>query len=116
MCTHNSARSQLAAALWNQHTGELARSAGTQPADEVHPAAIAAARRHGLDLTDAVPHALDDSHVGAMVVTVCDRAHEQLDPSPDNWHWSIPDPVDIGTDDAFDDAVTQLDTRIRNLT
>ncbi len=116
VCTHNSARSQLAAALWNQRTGHGARSAGTQPAREVHPAAIDTARRHGLDLAGASPHALDASHRGAMIVTVCDRAHEQLDPSPDNWHWSIPDPVEIGTERAFDDAVTQLDTRIRNLT
>jgi protein-tyrosine-phosphatase len=82
----------------------------------VHPAAIAAGRRHGLDLTGAIPHPLDDSHRQSTIVTVCDRAHEQLDPSADNWHWSIPDPVDIGTDDAFDDAVTQLDSRIRTLT
>ena len=115
VCTHNSARSQLAAALWQQLLGPTASSAGTQPAEQVHPAAVAAGQRHGLDLSGAVPHLLDDADRRAMIITVCDRAHEQLVPSLDNWHWSIPDPVDIGTDDAFDRAVTQLDNRIRTL-
>ncbi|HYN34030.1 MAG TPA: helix-turn-helix domain-containing protein [Ilumatobacteraceae bacterium] len=115
VCTHNSARSQLAAALWQEHTGLDARSAGTQPAEHVHPGAIAAAHRHGLDLTGAVPRAFDESHSNGVVITVCDLAHEQLHPSSDTWHWSIPDPVAIGTDTAFDDALNQLDTRIRAL-
>ena len=42
VCTHNSARSQLAAALWIQLTNEAAESAGTHPAERVHPGAIAA--------------------------------------------------------------------------
>src|SRR5215218_2002621 len=37
VCTHNSARSQLAAALWTQLTHEPADSAGTHPAARVHP-------------------------------------------------------------------------------
>ena len=60
MCTHNSARSQLAAALWTQLTNQPADSAGTHPAARVHPGAVAAARRAGLDLTDARPKLLDD--------------------------------------------------------
>ncbi|MEL6894350.1 MAG: helix-turn-helix domain-containing protein, partial [Actinomycetota bacterium] len=53
VCSHNSARSQLAAALWSARTGEPATSAGTHPAERVHPGAIAAARRIGLDLSEA---------------------------------------------------------------
>ena len=45
ICTANSARSQLAAALWQQLSGELGDSAGTHPADSVNPGAIAAASR-----------------------------------------------------------------------
>ena len=44
VCTTNSARSQLAAGLWTATTGAPAVSAGTHPADRVHPAALAAAR------------------------------------------------------------------------
>jgi ArsR family transcriptional regulator, arsenate/arsenite/antimonite-responsive transcriptional repressor / arsenate reductase (thioredoxin) len=46
-------------------------------------------------------------------VTVCDQAHEELDPEPDWWHWSLPDPVEDGRATAFDDVITELDDRIR---
>src|SRR6185369_12897463 len=55
VCTHNSARSQLAAALWNDTSPIPATSAGTHPAPAVHPGAIAAARRHQVPLTPVPP-------------------------------------------------------------
>jgi protein-tyrosine-phosphatase len=94
VCTHNSARSQLAAALWQQLTDAPADSAGTHPAQRVHPGAVAAARRVGLDLSATRPKRLDDVEAGgALVVTVCDRAHEELDGDGTWLHWSVPDPV-----------------------
>jgi protein-tyrosine-phosphatase/DNA-binding transcriptional ArsR family regulator len=113
VCTANSARSQLAAALWTQATGSPARSAGTHPADRVHPGAVRAARRAGVDLRDATPMALSEIDVlPPVVVTVCDRAHEELDPD-DSWHhWSVADPVAEGTAQAFDAVVDELRTRI----
>ncbi len=79
VCTHNSARSQLAAVLWQARTGDAASSAGTKPAAAVHPGAVAAAARAGLDLTGARPRALDTRDLTAdLVVTVCDVAHEAL--------------------------------------
>lgn len=115
ICTHNSARSQLAAALWRERTGEPADSAGTHPADHVHAGAVAAARRAGLDLSGAHPRALAPADTADVVVTVRDRAHEELDAPPGWWHWSIPDPVDAGKPRAFDAAVAQLDERITAL-
>jgi ArsR family transcriptional regulator, arsenate/arsenite/antimonite-responsive transcriptional repressor / arsenate reductase (thioredoxin) len=113
VCTQNSARSQLAAALWRKRTGRDATSVGTHPASRVHPAALAAAARAGLDLTGAHPRALDPDDLDVdVVVTVCDRAHEELDPPAAWWHWSIPDPVESGTSRAFDAALTELDERI----
>jgi DNA-binding transcriptional ArsR family regulator len=50
VCTHNSARSQLAAAIWNDNSQVQAASAGTHPADAVHPGMVAAARRHHIRL------------------------------------------------------------------
>lgn len=113
VCSANSARSQLAAVLWRARTGRPASSAGTHPAPVVHPGAVAAATRAGLDLAGAVPQSLDDlTGASALVVTVCDRAHEELDPE-DGWlHWSVPDPVPAGTEAAFDSVVTELDQRI----
>lgn len=115
LCSHNSARSQLAAALWRARTGEPAESAGTHPAPRVHRGAIAAARRAGLDLTAAIPRLVEAIEPDAQIVTVCDRAHEELDPTPHWWHWSIPDPVETGTAAAFDAVVADLDARIRTI-
>jgi ArsR family transcriptional regulator, arsenate/arsenite/antimonite-responsive transcriptional repressor / arsenate reductase (thioredoxin) len=115
LCTHNSARSQLAAALWTARTGQPATSAGTRPAERVHRGAVAAGRRVGLDLTAAVPRQVDRNdldRVDTRVVTVCDNAHESLVPGTTWWHWSIPDPVESGRPSTFDAVVADLDTRI----
>lgn len=117
VCTANSARSQLAAALWRGITAAPASSAGTHPADRVHPGAVAAARRAGVDLSTATPTALSSlRQVPSLVITVCDRAYEEL-AAPDGWlHWSIPDPVPAGTKAAFDATVTELIERMRTVT
>lgn len=113
VCSANSARSQLAAAVWRERTGQAASSAGTAPAERVHPQAVAAARRAGLELGDAVPRRLADvTERPALVVTVCDRAHEELGEDDTRLHWSIPDPVPVGTRAAFDDVVAELRQRV----
>jgi len=115
VCTRNSARSQLAAALWRAITGQPASSAGTDPADAIHPGAVEAAARAGLDLGTTRPRMLTDDDPHALVVTVCDRAHEQA--GMDAWlHWSIPDPVPDGAAAAFDAVVDELRARIRAFT
>jgi len=92
VCTANSARSQLAAAAWRRVSALPVASAGTHPAARVHPRAVAAARRHGLDLTGATPTALPGAldapdgdrrrepggAGGPLMVAVCDNAHEEL--------------------------------------
>jgi protein-tyrosine-phosphatase/DNA-binding transcriptional ArsR family regulator len=113
VCTRNSARSQLAAALWHAMAGEAASSAGTHPADTVHRGALAAARRAGLDVTGATPRALPDvAKLPPLVITVCDRAHEELAGAPSWLHWSVPDPVPVGTAAAFDATIAELRGRI----
>src|SRR6056297_845303 len=115
VCTHNSARSQLAAALWNHRIGTRATSAGTHPAAEVHPGAVAAARRLGIDLSGAAPSRLTFVAPDTQIVTVCDRAHEELEPDGRWWHWSIPDPVETAAPEAFDAAAAAIDTRVSTL-
>lgn len=116
VCSANSARSQLAAALWCQATGGPAESAGTHPAGRVHPGAIAAATRAGLDLRSATPHDLAEiESFPSLVVTVCDQAHEELEADETWLHWSIPDPVPAGTKRAFDAALVELRDRVRTL-
>jgi hypothetical protein len=70
----------------------------------------------GLDISDAVPHDLADIGVyPPLVITVCDQAHEELEPDETWLHWSIPDPVLAGTRSAFDRAVAELQQRIDGL-
>lgn len=114
VCSANSARSQLAEALWNDASPIPAESAGTHPAPHVAPGAVAAAARHGLDLTGAVPRLVEDvATAGALIITVCDRAHEEY-PSG-TVHWSVPDPVRAGTDAAFEAAFDDLRRRVGQL-
>jgi protein-tyrosine-phosphatase/biotin operon repressor len=114
VCTHNSARSQLAAALWQARTGQPVASAGTQPAKRVHPRAVKIAHRHGLILDAAgTAHVTDVVHDGDLVIAVCDNAHEDLTgPVRPRLHWSVPDPVRVGTDAAFESAYRDLADRI----
>lgn len=115
VCTGNSARSQLAAALWDRSSDVPAVSAGTHPAPAIEPGAIAAAHRHGLALRARRPRALDDVlEIDDLIVTVCDTAHEEMR-GRGRLHWSIPDPVHDGSDAAFDAAFEAIAARITEL-
>lgn len=115
VCTANSARSQMAAAVWPRFSTIPAISAGTHPAESIERQAIDAARVQGYPIPDAAPRALhgvlreDD-----FVVTVCDTAREELETGA-NAHWSIPDPVRDGTPSAFEDALDSIVRRIADL-
>jgi ArsR family transcriptional regulator, arsenate/arsenite/antimonite-responsive transcriptional repressor / arsenate reductase (thioredoxin) len=121
VCTANSARSQLAAALWRRASGVPATSAGTHPADRIDPRAVETAARHRLRLPSrrrptSLERVLRPTDV---VVCVCDQAYEELHRTAagdhPHVHWSIADPVHIDTDDAFEHAFAEIDTRVRRL-
>lgn len=117
VCRANSARSQLAAALWGRLSRIPSASAGTRPAAHVHPEAVAVGRRHGLVL-DGVPRALADVLRPAdWVVAVCDNAYEELarDAAAPATHWSIPDPVRVGTRAAFEHSFAEIQDRTARL-
>ncbi|WP_213455479.1 arsenate reductase/protein-tyrosine-phosphatase family protein [Rhizomonospora bruguierae] len=117
VCTHNSARSQLAAALWKRRTRSAAASAGTKPATRVHPRAVAVAHRHRLDLDPTgTAHIRDIVRGDDLVIAVCDNAHEELTgPLHPRLHWSVPDPVRVDTDEAFETAYADLADRVDRL-
>lgn len=116
VCTRNSARSQLAAALWRRRSRVPAASAGTDPADRVHPGAVAAARRRGLPLRGSRPAHLDEvAAADDLIVAVCDNAHEALPSATPRLHWSVADPVRTGTDAAFDRVIDDLAERIDSI-
>lgn len=111
VCSANSARSQLAAALWAERGGSAA-SAGTHPADRIHPGAVDVARRHGLRLLTAAPAAIADvvGHTDT-VVTVCDAADREVGAA--HVHWSVGDPVKGGGEaGAFEEAYEEITGRI----
>jgi protein-tyrosine-phosphatase/DNA-binding HxlR family transcriptional regulator len=112
VCTANSARSHLAAALWRQASSVPAVSAGTRPGPAIDPGAIAAARRHHLPLPRLRPrHISEVQDEGDLVVTVCDMAREELGRQT-AVHWSVPDPVPAGDPASFDTAVADLSDRV----
>ncbi len=114
VCHHNSARSQLARALWAAVSPVPADSAGLEPADTVHPGAVTVARRHGLDLSDAQPKGYGAlSRPPDLVISVCDLSREtQLPPAPVHVHWSVPDPVAVGDEAAFEAVHSELAQRV----
>jgi ArsR family transcriptional regulator, arsenate/arsenite/antimonite-responsive transcriptional repressor / arsenate reductase (thioredoxin) len=112
VCTANSARSHLAAALWRQASSIPVESAGTHPAAAIAPGAIDAAARHHLALTQRQPrHITEVQHDGDLVITVCDLAHEELGDLV-AVHWSVPDPVPAGDPGSFDAALAELAHRV----
>jgi ArsR family transcriptional regulator, arsenate/arsenite/antimonite-responsive transcriptional repressor / arsenate reductase (thioredoxin) len=119
VCTANSARSQLAAAVWNARHEVPASSAGTRPAERVRREAIEAAARAGLNLRGSRTRSIDEVTDHAdLVVTVCDIAHEEVRSLPTNaalLHWSIPDPALSRSPSAFDRALGRLTARIEIL-
>ena len=119
VCTENSARSQLAAASWTARHEVPTTSAGTRPAAKVHPQAIAAAGRAGLDLRSTRPRSVDEvAESPDLVVTVCDAAREELGARSHDatvLHWSVPDPARGGRRSDFDLALSRLDSRVEVL-
>jgi ArsR family transcriptional regulator, arsenate/arsenite/antimonite-responsive transcriptional repressor / arsenate reductase (thioredoxin) len=115
VCTANTARSHLAAALWRRASDVTATSAGTHPGERITPGALAAAVRHGLPLQRVAPRDMGRTvREGDLLITVCDRAHEEIGDRA--WaHWSVPDPVPAATDAAYDRALRTLATRVETL-
>ncbi|GLY15370.1 ArsR family transcriptional regulator [Kineosporia rhizophila] len=115
VCTGNTARSPLAAALWQQLSPVPATSAGVVPAPRVSEDFLAVAAGHGLSLEQHRPRAIDEvTETGDLVVTLCDRAHEKLGLQT-GLHWSVPNPSPAGTRQAYETAYAEIDRRVRVL-
>lgn len=122
VCTHNSARSQMAEGLLRARLGTHyeAFSAGTERT-YVRPLAIAAMAEIGLDISGHWSKTVDDLGERSfdVVVTVCDNAREACPyvPARRNLHHSFPDPAAAtGTDEerlaAFRTVRDQIDAWI----
>ena len=77
-------------------------------------------RRHApAQRTDPTPRPRHLDEVLAdddLLIAVCDNAHEELPPTLERLHWSIPDPVRSSASDPFDHAFDDLNTRIDRFT
>ena len=98
LCTHNSARSQMAEGLLGHLAGDRFEpfSAGTE-VTHVRPEAIETMRELGVDISGQVSETLD-RYLGEpfdYVVTVCDEANEACPIFPgakERLHWFLPNP------------------------
>lgn len=96
-CVHNAGRSQMAAALFNRAADPArarAISAGTRPADRVHPEVVEAMRELGVDLSNARPRLLTDdlARTTDLLVTMgCGEACPHV-PGLSRDDWPLPDP------------------------
>ena len=125
LCTHNSARSQLAEGILRHMGGDRveAYSAGSAPT-EVHPEVLTILRELGADPARHYAKSLERYRGESFdyVITVCDRVRE-ICPSfagdPAQAHWSFPDPLELGDPDQrrrmLRTITTELQTRIRYL-
>jgi arsenate reductase len=97
VCVQNAGRSQIAEAFFERAAGgrHEARSAGTAPAEHVHPEVVEVMRELGIDLDGRTPHRLDDADVewADVVVTMgCGDACPVL-PGKRYIDWDLPDPA-----------------------
>ncbi|MGH7409558.1 MAG: arsenate reductase ArsC [Candidatus Methylomirabilis sp.] len=123
LCTHNSARSQMAEGLLRHKATDRfeAFSAGTH-AESVNPLAVTVMSEVGIDISHQRSKPIEDfaGRRFDIVITVCDRAREECPyfPAPvQQIHWLIQDPTSTegGHDarlEAFRKARNELDQRI----
>jgi len=124
VCTHNSARSQMAEALLRHLSGGLidAHSAGSHPT-RLHPDAIATMHAYGLDISGQTSKHLSDydGQYFDYVITVCDNVREVCPtfPGGQQYHWGLPDPSAIADPAAraeqFRTTAERLKARIGHL-
>jgi arsenate reductase len=124
LCTHNSARSQIAEAILRRRAGDRfeVASAGSEPSGQVHPMALQIIGELGGDpsrhTSKGFDHAL--AREWDLVITVCDQVQEACPVLPARTlsaHWGIPDPSKVtGTEEerlgAFREAYRMLVRRI----
>ncbi|HEV8228892.1 MAG TPA: arsenate reductase ArsC [Candidatus Limnocylindria bacterium] len=105
LCTHNSARSQMAEGFLRELGGDRfeAASAGTE-ARGLNPLAVQAMAEAGIDISLQESKTLDRyvNEPFDLVITVCDDANEACPYFPhtrERRHWSFPDPSAVRGDD-----------------
>jgi protein-tyrosine-phosphatase len=118
VCVHNAGRSQMAAGLLKLRSGGRinVRSAGSAPAEEINPAAIAALEEVGVDMGEAFPKPLTDEVVRAADVVITMGCGDACPIYPGKRYedWQLDDPAgqDLETVRRIRD---ELDQRVQKL-
>jgi arsenate reductase (thioredoxin) len=113
-CVQNAGRSQMAAAYFNQladPSKARAISAGTKPADRVHPEVVTAMREEGMDLADSTPQRLTPDLAAQAQVLVTMGCGDECPyvPGAQVEDWPLDDPHGKGAD-----QVTQIRDQVRD--
>ena len=102
VCIHNAGRSQMAAAYLHHLSGGAVevRSAGSAPADQVNPSAVAAMAEHGIDITAETPKILTTEAVqdSDVVITMGCGDTCPIFPGKRYEDWELDDPAGKGVD------------------
>lgn len=118
VCVQNAGRSQMAAALLSAVSGGKVevRSAGSQPAGEIHPLATDVMKERGIDLAEAFPKLLTDDVVRAAdyVITMGCGDTCPIYPGKQYLDWDVADPEDVSLEDARD-ILSDIETRVHAL-
>jgi arsenate reductase len=97
VCIHNAGRSQMAAGLARKLGGDRVqvRSAGSDPAETVNPAAVTAMAEVGIDLQDAAPKllAIDAAEEADVIVTMGCGDACPVSPGKRHEDWELEDPA-----------------------
>jgi arsenate reductase len=117
-CVHNAGRSQIAAALFNKYADPSkarAISAGTQPADRVHPEVVEAMRSRGIDLSRNRPQKLTPelASTAAWLITMGCGDECPVVPGARRDDWPIQDPKGQAPD-TVDAIIKDLDDRVQS--
>ncbi|HEX3507742.1 MAG TPA: arsenate reductase ArsC [Candidatus Dormibacteraeota bacterium] len=118
VCLQNAGRSQMSQALFERAAGGAheARSAGTTPAEHVHPVVVAAMKEIDIDLSANVPKMLTTelAQWADVVVTMgCGDACPVI-PGRRYIDWDLPDPKDMPTEKVRE-IRDDIDRRVREL-
>jgi arsenate reductase len=102
VCVHNAGRSQMAAGWLRQLAGDAVevRSAGSEPADEINPAAVAAMAEVGIDITANTPKLLDydTAYACDVIITMGCGDACPIFPGKRYEDWKLDDPAGQGID------------------
>jgi arsenate reductase (thioredoxin) len=118
VCVHNAGRSQMAAALLDHHANGrvVVRSAGSDPADRLNPAVVAAMAELGIDLSKEFPKPLTDASVRAADVIITMGCGDACPIYPGKRYedWQLPDPAGQPIE-VVCSIRDQIDGRVRQL-